>query len=42
MRIDLEEWHARIPHYRMADDKPAPSEHGGMYGLDHVYLAWDV
>jgi cytochrome P450 len=41
MRIALEEWHARIPDYRLAEGA-APREHGGMYGLDSLLLEWDV
>jgi cytochrome P450 len=41
MTVALEEWHKRIPAYRVADG-PAPVEHGGMYGVDSVKLVWDV
>jgi len=41
MKIALEEWHKRIPDYRLADGA-APKEHGGMLGLDSVPLVWDV
>jgi cytochrome P450 len=41
MKIALEEWHRRIPSYRLADGSP-PVEHGGMYGLSSVRLVWDA
>jgi cytochrome P450 len=41
MKIAMEEWHKRIPNYRLADGAE-PKEHGGMLGLDGLPLAWDV
>ena len=41
LKIALEEWHKRIPEYRLADGA-APKEHGGMLGIDSVPLVWDV
>jgi cytochrome P450 len=40
LRIALEEWHARIPEYRL-DDSVEVVEHGGMFGLDSLALRWD-
>jgi len=40
LRFALEEWHARIPDYHLAPDQEI-SEHGGMFGLDSLSLAWD-
>jgi cytochrome P450 len=40
LRIALEEWHARIPDYRV-DDRVEIVEHGGMFGLDSLALRWD-
>lgn len=39
--IAMEEWHRRIPEYRLATDEPL-REHGWQCGLDHLPLAWDV
>jgi cytochrome P450 len=42
MKVALEEWHKRIPEYRLAD-APSPKEHGGMFGLDgEIRLVWDA
>ncbi len=41
LRIGLTEWHARIPHYRLADGA-AIHEHGGQIGLDNLPLCWDI
>ena len=40
LRIGLTEWHARIPHYRLADGATV-REHGGQIGLDNLPLRWD-
>jgi cytochrome P450 len=40
LRIAIEEWHARIPDYRV-DDAVEIVEHGGMFGLDSLVLRWD-
>jgi cytochrome P450 len=37
LRIALEEWHARIPTYRLDESVTIP-EHGGMFGLDALSL----
>ncbi len=39
LRFALEEWHARIPDYRLADGQDVV-EHGGMFGLDSLSLVW--
>jgi cytochrome P450 len=39
LRCALEEWHSRIPHYRLTDGQEI-SEHGGMFGLDSLSLTW--
>jgi cytochrome P450 len=41
LRIGLEEWHKRVPHYRLADGARI-REHGGQVGLDNLPLVWDV
>lgn len=41
LRAAVEEWHRRIPNYRLADDVE-PVEHGGMFGVDALSLVWDV
>jgi cytochrome P450 len=39
--VALEEWHARIPNYRLAGDEPL-MERGGQLTLLTLPLAWDV
>jgi cytochrome P450 len=39
LRIAMEEWHARIPEYWLAEGAQ-PVEHGGQLGLDTLPLAW--
>ena len=41
MLIAVEEWHAVIPHYRIATDEPL-HERGGQLALLSLPLAWDV
>ncbi len=41
LRIGLTEWHARIPHYRLAEGATV-REHGGQIGLDNLPLRWDT
>lgn len=41
MAIALEEWHRRIPAYRLDPDRPALEHGGGVYGLDSLPLVWD-
>ncbi|HZS22227.1 MAG TPA: cytochrome P450, partial [Pseudonocardiaceae bacterium] len=40
LRIALEEWHKRIPHYRVAPNAQL-FESGGQLGLDALPLVWD-
>ena len=40
LRVALEEWHTRIPDYRL-DPAVAVVEHGGMFGIDSLALRWD-
>ena len=40
LRIALEEWHTRIPDYRL-DPGVEVVEHGGMFGIDRMALRWD-
>lgn len=42
MVVALEEWHRRIPHYRLDDTAPMTEHSGGVYGLDALPLEWDV
>ena len=39
LRIALEEWHKRIPDYRL-DPAVEVVEHGGMFGIDSLALRW--
>jgi cytochrome P450 len=41
LRIAMEEWHARIPDYRLAPDVQM-LESGGQLGLETLPLVWDV
>ncbi|HLY82780.1 MAG TPA: cytochrome P450 [Acidimicrobiales bacterium] len=41
LRVALEEWHRRIPEYRLTPGV-AVREHGGQIGLDNLPLQWDV
>lgn len=41
LRVALQEWHARIPDYRLPEGVDVV-EHGGMYGIDSLELSWDV
>jgi cytochrome P450 len=41
LRVALEEWHRRIPDYRLTEGVEVV-EHGGMYGIDVLELSWDV
>jgi cytochrome P450 len=40
LRVALEEWHKRIPNYRIDPDVEV-LEHGGMFGIDSLALRWD-
>jgi cytochrome P450 len=39
LRVAIEEWHRRIPDYRITEGIDV-IEHGGMYGIDHLELSW--
>jgi cytochrome P450 len=41
LRIAVDEWHRRIPDYRLTEGVDVV-EHGGMYGIDRLELSWDV
>ena len=41
LKIALEEWHARIPHYRLGKPTEALTERGGQLTLDELVLVWD-
>ncbi len=41
LTIGLNEWHRRIPEYRLDGDIPI-REHGGQIGLDNLPLVWDT
>lgn len=41
LKIALEEWHRRIPDYRIPEGATL-TEHGGQIGLDNLPLVWDV
>ena len=40
MQVALEEWHRRIPSYRLGDEEVI-LEHGGQFGLERLRLVWD-
>jgi cytochrome P450 len=40
LKIALEEWHKRIPHYRLAPDAHL-TETGGQLGLETLPLVWE-
>lgn len=40
LRIALEEWHKRIPDYRVADGAEVLEHGGGVLGLETLLLAW--
>jgi cytochrome P450 len=40
LRVALEEWHRRIPNYRIPDGFDVV-EHGGMFGINDLALVWD-
>jgi cytochrome P450 len=40
LRVALEEWHTRIPDYRL-DKTVEVVEHGGMFGIDSLALRWE-
>jgi cytochrome P450 len=42
LRIALEEWHRRIPEYRVADGAEPQFHVGGVAGVDNLPLVWAV
>jgi hypothetical protein len=40
MQVALEEWHRRIPDYRLGDEDVI-LEHGGQFGLERLRLVWN-
>jgi cytochrome P450 len=42
LRIALEEWHRRIPEYRVADGIDVRFHVGGVAGVDNLPLVWDI
>lgn len=42
LRIALEEWHRRIPDYRLTDGVEVTEHGGGLYGIDALHLTWDT
>jgi cytochrome P450 len=41
LTVAFEEWHRRIPEYRLADDAVI-TEQGSQLGIDTLTLVWDV
>jgi len=40
--VAVEEWHKRIPHYRVTEgEQPLEHSGGGVAGLDYLPLSWD-
>ena len=42
LTVALEQWHARIPAYRVDPAIPIQEHHGGLIGLDNLPLLWDT
>jgi len=42
LRVAMEEWHRRIPEYRLTEGVEVTEHGGGLYGIDHLELTWDV
>jgi cytochrome P450 len=42
LQIAVEEWHRRIPEYRLADDAEVTFHVGGVAGVDALPLEWPV
>ncbi|WP_216896598.1 cytochrome P450 [Nocardia alni] len=40
LNVAMQEWHARIPDYRLTDDQPPLMQHGTIYGLEQLRLTW--
>jgi len=39
LRVAIEEWHARIPDYRLSEGQEL-HQHGNMYGIASMRLSW--
>jgi cytochrome P450 len=39
LKVAFEEWHKRIPDYRLPDDYEV-LQHGTMFGIDNLELVW--
>jgi cytochrome P450 len=42
LRVGLEEWHRLIPEYRLTEEVEVTEHGGGLFGIDHLELSWDV
>ncbi len=42
LEVALEEWHARIPEYRIAPDAKLVYDGGGVFAIDYLPLEWEV
>jgi cytochrome P450 len=40
LAVALEEWHKRIPNYRIAEGESIVEHHSGVYGLNSLPLTW--
>jgi cytochrome P450 len=40
LTVALEEWHRRIPHYRLGEGDPIVEHRSGVYGLNNLPLTW--
>jgi len=40
LTVALEEWHRRIPHYRLGEGEPIVEHRSGVYGLNNLPLTW--
>jgi cytochrome P450 len=42
LRVALEEWHRRIPDYWLTEGVEVTEHGGGLYGIDHLELSWNI
>jgi cytochrome P450 len=42
LQIAIEEWHKRIPNYRVVDPDLIETHAGGVAGMDRLQLAWEL
>jgi hypothetical protein len=40
LEVALDEWHRRIPDYRLDQTQPFTEHTGGVFGLDKLPLVW--